>query len=220
MTPRFSSVCEATCASASPVASALAPARARRCARRRAAWRGGRAPPRACPSPLASRSCFCASVKGTTARRIGSSCQPASCDASRATLSSRLLARVGERVEVGGAEGAAALQHQPAGDGRVDAAREQQLDAAGDADGQAAGPRHDLGEDEGVLEADLDADGERRRVHVDRQRQRADDGGADGARDLHRARREALVAAARLDLEGRARVLRPPRRAPARRRRR
>ena len=72
--------------------------------------------------------------------------------------------------------------------------------------GSPPGPAHDLGEHERLLVADLDADGERGRVHVDRQRQRADDGGADGARDLHRAHREALVAAARLDLEGRARV--------------
>ena len=113
----------------------------------------------------------------------------------------RLVAGVGERVEVGGAEHAAALHHQPAGHRRVDAARQQQVGSPAGADGQAARSGDGLGEHERVLEADLDADGEIGVVDVHRQAGGDDDRAADVAAHVHRAHREALVGAARLDLE-------------------
>ncbi len=79
----------------------------------------------------------------------------------------------------------------------------KQLDAAGDAGGQTAGRGDDAGVDERLVPADLDADGELGRVHVDGKPERLHDGAAGDAAELHRVGDEALVGAAGFDLEAR-----------------
>ena len=138
--------------------------------------------------------------------------------AQRQHLVARLLADVRRRVEVDGVQREAALGRQPARDGRVDAARQQQQRAARRADGQAAGRVVLAGEHVRDVGPDLDADPQRGRVHVDGQAGRGLDGRADVTVDVQRALREALVGAARFDLErrgaiardGGARLRRPP----------
>ena len=82
-----------------------------------------------------------------------------------------LLADERRRVEVDRVEREAALGGEPAGDGRVDAAREQEQAAARDAHGQAAGRGARAGVDEGAARGDLDADVQVGRVQVDGQAQ-------------------------------------------------
>ena len=111
-------------------------------------------------------------------------------------------------MEVDGVERQAALGGQPARDRRIDAARQQQQRAARRADGQPTGRGLGAGEHERHAGADLDAQAQRGRVDVDGQAGVCLHAGTDAAGHVHRADGEALVGAARFDLERRDAVAR------------
>ena len=111
-------------------------------------------------------------------------------------------------MKIDGVQREAALGRQPARHGRIDAARQQQQGAAGRAHGQAAGRFVFAGEHVSDVGPDLDPDPQRGCVHVDGQPGRGLDGGAHVTIDVQRALREALVGAARFDLERRGSIAR------------
>ena len=180
--------------------------RVRRRARRRARPRsasscGGRAPPPARRGP-ASRSRFCASVKGTTETER-SACQRAELARQGQHLVARLLADVGRRVEIDGVQ-RAARAWPPAS--RPPASRCPPTAAAAPARTcRRAGRRARRGSPANTYAASGPTSTPRRSAASCTSTGEARGGAAtrraDVRADLGRRRREALVGAAGLDLE-------------------